>query len=116
VVSPQDEDAVPPRQFPNVTPDISAMAGQARLIAQEVVRTLESKIAEQRHTDFVFMISVFGIGFIILAGMLIFGYFRLDDRITGLSEKMIRVETKLDDLLARIQPTIVPPAQRPGTR
>jgi hypothetical protein len=94
--------------------NVSVAAGQARLIAQEVVRALESKVAEHRHSDFVFMISVFGVGFIALAGMLIVGYFRLDDRISGLSEKMTRTETKLEDLLARIPPIPTPP--RPGIR
>src|SRR5258707_11041169 len=81
-------------EIPDPARDVSIAAGQARLIAQEVVRALESRVAEHRHSDFVFMISVFGVGFIALAGMLIVGYLRLDDRIGGLSEKMIRAETK----------------------
>jgi hypothetical protein len=57
--------------------------------------------------------------FLILSGMLIFGYFKLDDRIVkledrvnGFSNTLVRIDTKLEDLLARIPPVQTPPPQR----
>jgi hypothetical protein len=102
-----EQEGVPPGPPPNVPPpDVTAVAGQTRLIVQEVVRALESKVADHRHSDFVFMISAFGLGFLVLAGMLITGYLkmdekfsRLDDRITTLNGSSVRVDTKLEDLL-----------------
>jgi hypothetical protein len=89
---------------------------------QAVVKSLEGSITDiktdirelknNRHSDFVYLITVFAGGFIILAGLLGFGYFRLDDRIEKLTATSIRVETKLEDLLLRIPATVAPTPKR----
>lgn len=52
-------------------------------------------------------------GFLVLAGLFIYGYNRLDDRIdvktTSLVISITRVETKLDDLSGRLLPPPAPP-------
>ena len=111
----QSENGDIPRQFASVPPpDIAAGTGQLRLIVQELKDDIRD-IKSHRHSDFVFHITVLAAGFLILAGMLIFGYFKLDDRITKSDDKInnlitavTRSDTKLEDLLQRI-----PPAQTP---
>jgi hypothetical protein len=124
-----DQDSDVPHQFPNVPPDMSLGAGHIRL----VINALEGSIHEikgdvrdikkQLHSDFVVTMYVFATGFILLAGMLIFGYFRLDDKIEGKMKDIdnrvdtmvittTKIDTKLDDLLQRIPPTQTP---IPGT-
>lgn len=110
-----------PREFANVTPDMSAGIGQLRI----VVKTLEEHIREikddmkeikrHRHSDFVLTITIFAAGFLLLAGMLIFGYFRLDDKVFTNTKEVgdkvdalvvttTKIDTKLEDLLQRIPP------------
>jgi pheromone shutdown protein TraB len=89
---------------------------------QAIVKSLEDSIAEiktnvrelnsNRHTDFVYLITLFGAGFLLLAGILTAGYFRHDDKIEKLSHSNVRIETKLEDLLQRIPPTVVPAPKR----
>jgi hypothetical protein len=92
--------------------------------AHVLIREFRDDIREIKHdqkTDFRIIIGMFGAGFIAVAGMLIFGYFRVDDRIikledrvNALSTTLVRIDTKLEDLLARIPPTQTPaPAHRP---
>lgn len=103
-----------PQQFANVPPPEIAGAAQTRLLIKAIEDSLKDlkddvkDIKSHRHTDFVFHISIFGAGFLLLAGMLIFGYFRLDDRVSKLSDTSIRVDTKLGDLLERIPPVQAP--------
>ncbi|HVT56033.1 MAG TPA: hypothetical protein VHD34_08295, partial [Xanthobacteraceae bacterium] len=47
--------------------------------------------------------------FVLLASMMIAGYFRLEDKIQIISTAQTRIETKLEDLLARIPPMQTPP-------
>jgi len=70
------------------------------------------EIKSHRHSDFVFSISIFAGGFVLLATMLIVGYFKLEDRIQTLSNIIIRADTKLEDLLLRIPPIPTPPPRR----
>jgi hypothetical protein len=87
--SPQEQEAGPPqrRQLPNVPPDIDAVSGQTRILVEAIEASLKDfkddvrEIKAHRHSDFVYFISVFPVCFILLAGMFIFGYFRLYDRI-----------------------------------
>jgi hypothetical protein len=120
-----NQEAAVPLQFANVPPDLSPATGHLRIIVKVVedsVQELKQEvkgIKADRHSDFVLTVSVFAAGFVILAGMLIFGYFRLDDKIEAISTRLdgrleiltidaTRIDTKLEDLLARI-----PPAQTP---
>jgi hypothetical protein len=114
VVNPEQE-AGPPRQLPNVTPNVSGESGQTRLLINAVEATLKElkddvkDVKSHRHSDFVYTVSMFAVGFMLLAGMLVYGYFRIDDKVTSLSNTLTRVETKLEDLLQRIPPIPTPP-------
>jgi hypothetical protein len=53
-------------------------------------------------------IATFAAGFLILAGAKITAYLRLDDKISDMSKSQVRIETKLDDLIARLPPAPTP--------
>jgi hypothetical protein len=105
-------------QIANVIPDVGAVAGQTRLLINAIdASTRELKddvrdIKSHRHSDFVYMISVFAAGFILLAGMLITVYLLLDGRIEKLTISSVRSETKLEDLLQRVPPILPPPPKQ----
>jgi hypothetical protein len=84
-----------PHQVASVLPTEVPGAGHMRqmITAFEELKSEVRGARGDRHSDFVFMISVFAGGFLILAAMLIFGYFRLDDRIEALSGKSGNLET-----------------------
>jgi hypothetical protein len=82
------------------------------------VEALENSISEIKYdikdiksfrwTDFLWHIGVliaFGVGFGVA---LITVYFRLEDRISALSTASTRIETKLEDLLARVPHVPIP--------
>lgn len=106
--------------MPNVPPQNIAGAGQTRLIVEAVkesVAELKNDVRDikgHRISDMRWHLGAFAAGFIILGGMLITAYFRLDDRINTLDTSMTRIETKLDDLLQHIPPLPTPiPVQHP---
>jgi hypothetical protein len=108
-----EESAEIPRQFANVTPDISS-GGASHIVVREFAEDIR-EIKRDQKNDFRIVISMFGAGIVVVVGMLIVGYFRIDDRITKLEDRvntmdttLTRIDTKLEDLLARI-----PPAQSP---
>jgi hypothetical protein len=107
-----------PRQFASVPPPDLAGAGQTRLLIkaiEDAVKDLKDDVKDiksHRHTDFVFHISIFAGGFLILAGMFIAGYLKLDERVTAITNISIRVDTKLEDLLQRIPPLPSPVPRR----
>lgn len=98
----------------NVTPQDMTGAGQTRIIVdavKESVAELKSDVKDiksHRVSDLVLHVSTLAAGFILLAGMMIAAYFKLDDRIHDISTALTRVETKLDDLLQRIPPIPTP--------
>jgi pheromone shutdown protein TraB len=114
-VSNAEQQAEVPSQVATVVP---TGAGHT----QAIVKSLEGSIADikidvrelknSRHSDFVYMITVFGAGFLILAGLLGTVYFKLDDRIDRLSQIIIRADTRLEDLLQRIPPVTTPAPKR----
>lgn len=112
------QDSSVPQQFANVLPPDIAGAGQTRLLikaVEDAVQGLKEDVRDiksHRHSDFVFHICIFGGGFLVLAGMLITGYMKLDDRLMAITNTSIRAETKLEDLLQRIPPVPTPPARR----
>lgn len=99
-----------PQQFANVPPDLSPTTGHLRLIVSAVeasVKDLKGDLRDvknNRHSDFVYLISVFAGGFLLLAGMFIFGYLKIADKIDAQTISNAKIETKLDDLVARIPP------------
>jgi len=114
-----------------VTTPISGEAAAARLRIKAVedgVAEIKNDIRDiknHRHSDIVHTMEVFGGGCVLLAGMLIGAYFiidskfdkvdgkfeKLNERFDKLSTTMTRVDTKLEDLLARIPPIPTPPPQ-----
>jgi hypothetical protein len=115
----QEQEPVPPgEKLANVAPDISGATAQTRLVIIAIEASIKDlkddvrEIKSNRHSDFVYMISVFAAGFLLLAGMLIAGYLRLDDRIVELTKSSVRVDTKLEDLLQRIPAIPTPPPKR----
>lgn len=113
----EEINAEPPRQLANVPPDISSGAAHTRLVVQEIKDDIRD-IKKEQKTDFKIIAGMVIAGFLILAGMLIAGYFRIDDRVTkledrvnGLSTTLVRIDTKLEDLLARIPPVPTPVPQ-----
>jgi hypothetical protein len=108
------QDSEPPRDMANVPPQDMVGAGQTRLIVEAVkesVADLKSDVKEiksHRYSDLVWHVSTLAAGFVLLTGMMIAAYFRLDDRVNGISMALTRVETKLDDLLQRIPPVPTP--------
>jgi len=118
-VANEPQESEPPKALPNVPPEVGG-SGQTRLIIQAIEPTITELRNEMRDirrsasSDFKWIIG----GFIIIGGMMIAGYFRLDDRISKLEDKFLtltttttRIDTKLEDLLQRI-----PPIQTPSRR
>lgn len=116
VASAQEGEA--PRQMANVPPPELAGAGQTRLLikaVEDAVSDLKSDVKDiksHRHSDFVWLVTVFALGFVALATMIVTSYIRLEDKISALSNTSIRVDTKLEDLLQRIPPVPSQPPRR----
>jgi hypothetical protein len=98
----------------NVPPPEGPAFAQARIIVdavKESVAELKSDVKEikgHRHTDFVWIIGVLAAGFLVLLGAMATAYLRLDDKVSELSKSQTRIETRLEDLIARIPPTQTP--------
>lgn len=105
---------VPPKEMANVVPLDASVVGQTRLIVDAVKESVcdlkvdVKDIKNHRHTDFVWNIGVLAAGFLLLSGAMITAYLRIDDKVSELSKSQIRIETKLDDLIARIPPVQAP--------
>ena len=108
-----------PRQVAAVTPrDVSPTTPQPRALVKALEDSLKDvkddvrDIKSHRHSDFVTNMVIFSAGFVLLAGIIIAGYFRLDDKLERLSNSSVRVDTKLEDLLQRIPAIPTPPPKR----
>ena|SRR6516225_11354388 len=101
--------------MPNVVPTDIAGAASTRIIVEavkETVAELKSDVRDiksHRFSDLIWHISVLAAGFVLLAGMMIAAYFKLEEKIEALSTSNTRIETKLEDLLQRIPPVPTPP-------
>lgn len=108
------EDSGPPRNMANVTPQDMVGAGQTRLIVEAVkesVAELKSDVKDiksHRFSDLKWYICSLAAGIVLLGGMMIAAYFRLEDKISDISTGLTRVETKLDDLTKRLPPILTP--------
>ena len=100
--------------MPNVAPTEMAGTGNTRLMIEAVKETVADlkadvkEIKNHRFTDFLWHIGVFAAGFLLLATMMIAGYFKIEDRMNEVSKTTTRIDTKLEDLLQRIPPTVAP--------
>jgi hypothetical protein len=101
-----------------VPPEIPT-GGAANVLVREFKDDIR-EIKRDQKIDFRIVIGMFATGFVIIAGMLVFGYFRVDDRVikledrvNGLNTTLVRIETKLEDLLARMPPAQTAPPHRP---
>jgi len=104
----------PPKDFANISPQDIAGAGQTRLIVEAVkesvaeLRSDVKDIRSHRFSDLKWYICSLAAGVVLLGGMMIAAYFRLEDKISDISTGLTRVETKLDDLAKRFQPALTP--------
>ena len=108
------QDSEPPRSVANVVPTDMANAGQTRILVdaiKESVAELKSevtKIRDHRVTDLLLQLGALAAGFIVLSGMMIAAYFKIEGRLHEFGTVSTRVETKLDDLMQRIPPVPTP--------
>ena len=114
-------------------PSVSTNAAQTGTLVRAVQDALRESTADFRRDiseirghsrgDFYRLLYIFGAGFVALAIVFGWGYSRLEDRFTAVSTKiedkvdslekaLIKVDTKLDDLLARIPPAVTPAPQK----
>ena len=71
-----------------------------------------SEVKAHARSDFRFILLIFGGAFIVLGGMILTSYLRLEDKAEALVTSTQRVDTKLGDLLSRIPPAPTPPQRR----
>ena len=108
------DDSQPPKEMANVAPLDMAGAGQTRLIVEAVKESVADlkldvkEIKNYRHGDLFKYLSAIAGAVVLLGGMMIAVYFKVEDRVHELSTATTRVETKLDDLLQRIPPVVAP--------
>lgn len=112
-----EQESRPPDVLANVTPDLGG-AGQTRLIVEavkETVADLKSDVKElksHRFTDLLWHVTALAATFILLGGMMVAAYFKIEDRLLDLTRASARVDTKLEDLLQRIPPAPTPIPRR----
>jgi len=98
---------------------MDAGTAQTRQIVEAVKTTVAElkqdvkDIKEYRYTDLLLHLGVFAAAVVFVAGVIVAVYFKLDDKITSLSNSNIKIETKLEDLLARIPPVATPAPRKP---
>jgi hypothetical protein len=98
----------------NVAPFDVAGAGQTRLIVEAVkesVADLKSDVKEiknYRYGDLFKYLGAIAAAVVLLGGMMIAVYFRVEDQIQRLSTATTRIESKLEDLIQRIPPVPTP--------
>jgi hypothetical protein len=117
VASLLDQEATPPTNMANVTPLDSGTA-QTRQIVEAVKASIADlasdvkDIRNYRYTDLLLHIGAFAGGIILVVTLVLNVYSKLDDKIQTLSTASTRMETKLDDLIARIPPVQTQPPRR----
>ena len=115
-------------------PPLSPAAAQTGVLVRALQDGLRDSVSDLRreiselkahaHTDYNHLLYIFGAGFIAIAVLFGWGYSRLedrffnvstkiDDRLGSLEKAVIKVDTKLGDLLERIPPIPTPAPRRP---
>lgn len=109
------QDSGPPQTMASVPPTvIDGVSGHARILidaVKEQVSDLKADvkvIKESRHSDLLWHIGVIGTATVIILGVVVSVYFRIDDKIHDLTISTTKIETKLDDLIQRIPPVQTP--------
>jgi hypothetical protein len=98
-----------PTETANVSP-MGNESGQTRQIVDAVrnsISPLENavdRLQTGRIDDMWRFLYIYGGGVVLVVGMFLLGYLRLSDRVDGLDKSNVRIEQKLDDLIARIPP------------
>lgn len=112
------QESEPPKAMANVTPMDAGVTPVTRVLidaVKESVSDLKSDVKEikaQRFPDLLWHIAgLVGLG-VILGGMMLTVYFKLEDKISALSTSSAKIETKLEDLIARIPPVQAPVPKR----
>ena len=82
---------------PKQTANVSAM-GIASTQTRQIIQAVIADVQKDRNSDTWRYLGVYGLGFIILAGMFLYGYNRLSDKIDPLDRSVTRIEQKLDDM------------------
>jgi len=82
---------------------------------QAIVNSLQNDIGDIKK-DIRWLLGIFAAGFLLLAGTgtgaIVGLYFKLDEKLEKYTASNIRMETKLEDLLARIPPVQAPAPKR----
>ncbi len=74
---------------------------------KEAVAELKSDVKDvkdYRHSDFKWYICTFGAGFVALAGLSLYLYSRIEDRLSALSTAVTKVEIRLESLQRSASP------------
>jgi hypothetical protein len=108
------QESQPPTEMANVAPFDVAGSGQTRLIVEAVkesVADLKADVKEikgYRYGDLFKYLSAIAAAVVLLGGMMIAVYFRVEDKIQRISTSTTRIESKLEDLVQRIPPVPTP--------
>jgi len=71
-------------------------------------------IKDHRFTDMLWHLGALVATALVLGGMMVAAYFKIQDKMDELSTSSTKVETKLEDLLQRIPPLPTPPSSAKG--
>jgi hypothetical protein len=105
----------PPPSYPHVVDmgyvlqnlmEIQKSVGELNGSVKQTNSRLNTQESNSR-TDFWRTISAIAGAVVLLMGALIYGYFKLDDRVVNISTGLTKIETKVDALSQR--PTIISP-------
>jgi hypothetical protein len=104
-----------PHQPDEVPAQVASVLPSGAGHTQAIVNSLQGDISDIKK-DIRWLLGIYAGGFLLLAGAgasaVVGLYFKLDEKMEKLSSASIRVETKLEDLLARIPPAVTPPPKR----
>ena len=98
------------RRFSDKIDKVPELASSVGFIKEAV-----SELRTNSRSDHRFVLAVFGAGFVLLGSMTIASYLLLVNKVDSQAIAGQRIETKLDDLIARLPPTPTPIPARPAS-